>query len=324
MSVSKGRILIVDDESAIRELLISEFSKLGYETFSAENGNEAISKVDNERIHIVLTDMKMPKLDGLDFLKYVKEKSPETEVIIITGHATVENALNAMHNGAYDFIQKPFNIDELIALVDKAMEKNELKILVALYESSNAIFSSLKLEELFPVMISLLKNATSSKNVSIFLKDNIEQMYLAASSIPMFDSQRREVESLVLKVYGDSLKRYKSLVFNVGDSNHFEFENIFDEKTEIKSVLIYPMVLNNHIMGYLVLTKEAGMSSFIKSDLKNISVFAVQIAQSINNTKLYEKLEMKIAELEQVLSDLDVAKKEIQSLRKDTIHVYKK
>jgi DNA-binding response OmpR family regulator len=316
MPVNKGRILIVDDEQSIRELLISEFSRLGYETFSAVNGEDAISKIDTEKIHVVITDMKMPRFNGLDLLKAVKEKSPETEVIMITGHATIENALDAMRSGVYDFIQKPFNIDELSALVDKAMEKNELKVLVALYKSSNAIFSSLKLEELFPIMISLLRDATSSKEVAIFLKDNEDQIYLASSSIAIFDTQRRELETFILKIFKNEKTHFEFLVFDM-DNIPKDFEKIFDEKTEIKSILVCPIVLNNRLMGYLVLTKAAETSSFIQTDLKNVSVFVAQIAQSIDNTKLYEKLEVKIAELEKVLSDLDTAKKEIQSLRKD-------
>jgi DNA-binding NtrC family response regulator len=128
MSSNRGKILIVDDEDVIRELLVSKFSKLGYETVSAVNGEDALAKLNTEEVQVVITDMKMPKLGGLDVLKAVKEKSPKSEVIIITGHATVEDALNAMKGGAYDFIQKPFNIDELTALVEKAIEKINLEL----------------------------------------------------------------------------------------------------------------------------------------------------------------------------------------------------
>jgi two-component system response regulator AtoC len=78
---------------------------------------------------------------------------------MVTGYATVENAVQAMKDGAYDFIQKPFDLEELVVLVEKALEKSEMKTLIALYESSRAIFSSLKLEDLFPIMIQLLKKS---------------------------------------------------------------------------------------------------------------------------------------------------------------------
>jgi FixJ family two-component response regulator len=315
MLTNKGKILVVDDEDGIRELLVSEFSKLGYKTISAVNGEDALFKLSTEKVQVVITDMKMPKLGGIDLLKMVKSKSPESETIIITGHATVEDALSAMKNGAYDFVQKPFNIDELVALVEKAMEKNELRIMVALYESSNAIFSSLNLEELFPIMISLLKDITNSNDVSVFLLDS-DVMYLASSSIPMFDPQRRDLEDFVSEIYTDSTRYLKPIFFDT-ERPPMEFEKIYLSKVEIKSVLLYPIVLRSKMLGYLLLTKTVYQPSFVESDIKNVSIFVAQIAQAISNTKLYEKLKVKIDELEQTLVNLEKAKKEIQTLKED-------
>lgn len=302
MSVQKGRILIVDDEQGIRELLISEFVKLGYDVFSSVNGEEAVSMLQTEKVDIVITDMKMPKVDGLELLKFVKEKTPETEVIIITGYATVENALDAMRSGAYDFVQKPFNIDELTALVEKALEKTELKMLVALYESSNAVFSSLRLEELFPIMTSLVKKVTYSQDASIFLLDNNGHLYLASSTYSRYAPQKKDIELLASKLYADN--RMEPLFFDT-NSIPRNLDGIFGPDTEIKSTIVYPIMLNKKMMGYLFLTKTTSMSSFVRADLKNVGVFVSQIAQSIANTKLYEKLEVKISELEQASKDLD-------------------
>jgi FixJ family two-component response regulator len=315
MLSNKGKILVVDDEDGIRELLVSELSRLGYKTIFAVNGEDALFKLSTEKVQVIITDMKMPKLGGIDLLKFVKSKSPESETIIITGHATVEDALSAMKNGAYDFVQKPFNIDELVALVEKAMEKNELKVMVALYESSNAIFSSLDLEELFPIMISLLRGVTNSHDVSVFLLDN-DVMYLASSSIPIFDQQRRDLEDFVSEVYNDSTRYLKPIFFNT-ENPPTEFEKIHLSKTEIKSILLYPIVLRSKMLGYLLLTKTAYQPLFVESDIKNVSIFVAQIAQAISNTKLYEKLKVKIDELEQTLVNLESARKEIQTLRED-------
>jgi GAF domain-containing protein len=189
--------------------------------------------------------------------------------------------------------------------------------MLALCESSNAVFASLDLEDLFPIIISLLKEATSSKDVSVFLLDSNDLMYLASSSIPMFDSRRRDLEDFVEVLYNGSVKCLKPVFFETNKPPE-EFGKILFSKKEIKSVLLYPIVLRNKMFGYLLLTKSEGMSSFVSSDIKNVSVFVVQIAQAINNTKLYEKLKVKIAELEQTLVDLDTARKKIQTLQEDT------
>jgi len=311
--VQKGRLLIVDDEHGIRELLISEFSKLGYAVSSALNGEDAISKLQSEIIDVVITDMKMPKIDGLDLLKYVKEHSAGTEVIIITGYATVENALDAMRNGAYDFIQKPFNIDELSALVEKAMEKSELKMLLAFYESSNAVYSSLNLEELFPIMTSLIKKATSSQDTSIVLVDSINKPYIANSTYARYSPQERSVGVLASKIYDDENMKAEPLFFETSNPP-VGYEGIFAQDINISSVLAYPMIFNKKVIGYLVLTKAPSMQSFVKSDLRNVSIFVVQIAQSITNTRLYEKLEVKLAELEQTSLNLSNAKNRLRDV----------
>jgi FixJ family two-component response regulator len=315
-------MLIVEDEEVTGELLVSEFSSAGYETILAVNINEAISKISNMKPHVAIIDVKIHKIDGFNLLKIMKEYSPETEVIMIAKHVTIETVFNAKHNGAYEFIQKPFDINRLLFMVDQAMKKNGLRVLKALHESSNKILSNSKLEDLFLIMIVLIRGVTSSKDVSIFLKNNDGQMYLTTSSIPMFDSQRRMLEKFVSTMFTDESKCYKYLVFDIKNIPK-EFERIFDT-TGIKTILVYPMVLCNEIVGYLVMTKIAEALSFVQDDLKNISVFIAQIVQSINSTRLCEKFMVKVVELEQALIDLDIAKKEIQFLRKDSNCVFKK
>ncbi|MDR1941757.1 MAG: response regulator [Endomicrobium sp.] len=298
MVAQNGRILIVDDEQGIRELLVSEFLKFGYEVCSVINGEEAISKLQSEKFDVVITDMKMPEIDGIDVLKYVKENSLNCEVIIITGYATVETALEAMRCGAYDFIQKPFNIDELAALVEKALEKSELKVLAALYESANAVFSKLRLEELFPVMISLIKKITYSNEASLFLLDNNNQLYLASSSPSRYGSQKKELENLAARIYESDEKRNEPLFFDSSNVPHW-ISGAIPAESEIKSFMFCPVTLNNKAMGCLFLTKLSDSKSYVKSDLKNASIFVLQMAQAVENAKLYEKLEIKISELEE-------------------------
>jgi transcriptional regulator with GAF, ATPase, and Fis domain len=164
-------------------------------------------------------------------------------------------------------------------------------------------------------MISLLKDVTNSNDVSFFLLDS-KDMYLASSSIPMFDSQRRVLEDFVSSIYNDSIKYLKAVFFDT-QKPPIELEKIPLSKAEIKSILLYPIVLRNKMLGYLLLTKLVHQPSFGESDIKNVSIFVAQIAQAISNTKIYEKLKIKIAELEQTLGDLESAKKEIQTLRED-------
>ena len=119
-----ARILVVDDEPGIREFLQIMLEREGYEVSCAENGTEAISRCKKKKYDVVIADIRMPKVSGLEVLSSVKEISPDTNVIMITAHASFESAVEAMNEGAYDYITKPFNVDEIKVTVSNALQHN--------------------------------------------------------------------------------------------------------------------------------------------------------------------------------------------------------
>jgi len=120
-------ILIVDDEQDIREGSQRILTRIGFEVSLASRGDEALEKLADTQAAILLLDLKMPGMDGMDVLARVKKKYPDVLVIVITGYATVETAIQAMKQGAYDFISKPFEPDQLRIIVNRAAEKFRLK-----------------------------------------------------------------------------------------------------------------------------------------------------------------------------------------------------
>lgn len=124
----KFNILVVDDEKNIREGLARALKLDGYEVFTAEDGSEAMKMMVKIDIDLILTDLRMPRVSGEELLKKVSTSYPTVPVIILTGHGTVENAVNAMRDGAYDFLTKPLNLDRLSLLVKRALSSRELVI----------------------------------------------------------------------------------------------------------------------------------------------------------------------------------------------------
>jgi len=119
-------ILVVDDHKNFRDSLVKILQGEGLRAFPANDGEEALDTLRREKIHLVLTDLKMPKMDGVELLKVAKTIRPEVEVILITGYGTVDTAVKAMKDGAFDYIEKPFKPREILKLVRKAMEKQSL------------------------------------------------------------------------------------------------------------------------------------------------------------------------------------------------------
>jgi len=127
MATSDAEILFVDDDRTILELVREYLSEVGYRVEVVDNGMQALEKIKNQPYAIVFTDIKMPDIDGLELLSAIKEYRPETEVIIVTGHGSMESAIKAMKYGSYDYLQKPFKLNVLKIIIDRILEAKKLK-----------------------------------------------------------------------------------------------------------------------------------------------------------------------------------------------------
>ncbi|MBW7995060.1 MAG: sigma-54-dependent Fis family transcriptional regulator [Candidatus Glassbacteria bacterium] len=121
------RILVVDDEPLMRDFLVETLQRKKYVVDAVGNGSQAIEKVKGEHYDLVISDIRMPEVSGMEVLEDVKKNNPETEVVMITAFGTIENAVGAMKIGAYDYITKPFSADEIEIVVDRALERQQLR-----------------------------------------------------------------------------------------------------------------------------------------------------------------------------------------------------
>ncbi|HBG45578.1 MAG TPA: Fis family transcriptional regulator [Deltaproteobacteria bacterium] len=167
--MSKQRIIIVDDEKDMRDFLEIMLRKEGYDALGVESAPVALEEIKSRGADLVISDVRMPVMGGVDFLKAMKEMDPEALVVMITAYASVETAIDAMKAGAYDYFTKPFNIDEVKFTVRKALElkrlerenrllKNELKSRLGF---SNIIGTSPRMAEVYSLIMSVAKTRTN-------------------------------------------------------------------------------------------------------------------------------------------------------------------
>jgi two-component system NtrC family response regulator len=123
--MSHGAILAIDDEPNIRRLIRNEFTLEGYEVTTAKNGEEGLALIRQKPFDVVLLDIKLPKINGLDVLRKIKETSDAMEVIMITGYSDVQSAVSSLKLGARDYVTKPFKLDDLLAIVQKAVSNGK-------------------------------------------------------------------------------------------------------------------------------------------------------------------------------------------------------
>ena len=125
--MEKKRILVVDDERSMREFLGIMLTKEGYSVTQCPDGETALRQVEEDIFDLVIMDIRMPKMDGITVLERMKEITPETLAIMITAFASTDTAVRAMKKGAYDYITKPFKIDEIKLIIRNALEKKALE-----------------------------------------------------------------------------------------------------------------------------------------------------------------------------------------------------
>ncbi|RKY64111.1 MAG: hypothetical protein DRP99_02745 [Candidatus Latescibacterota bacterium] len=124
--MAQGRILVVDDDPLMLDFLKEALLRQGYKVDTAEDGEEALRKVEEEGYDLVITDVRMPGVDGMTVLESVKRDFADTEVVVITAYGTIRNAVEAMKMGAYDYLTKPFSVEEVEVVVQRALERKRL------------------------------------------------------------------------------------------------------------------------------------------------------------------------------------------------------
>jgi two-component system response regulator PilR (NtrC family) len=155
-----ARVLVVDDEKSMRELLVITLERAGYDVAAADGGETAVEVLRRETFDAVITDLRMPRVDGLEVLRVAKETAPETTVIVLTAVASTETAVEAMKLGAYDYITKPFKLDEVELIIRNGLERKRLrdenlylrKQLETQHRFENIIGKSSRMMEIFDVI----------------------------------------------------------------------------------------------------------------------------------------------------------------------------
>ena len=167
----KIRILVVDDEAVMRDTMSDWLEEKGYNVVSVCSGMEAIEKVKTESFNVAFVDMKMPGLDGIEVLRAMKRVNPDTAVIIMTAYATIETAIKTMKEGAYNYLVKPFSLDEVELIVKTIVEYQELvaenillrQQLEERYSLKNIIGKSQQMKEVFE----LVENIAGSNSTAL-------------------------------------------------------------------------------------------------------------------------------------------------------------
>jgi response regulator RpfG family c-di-GMP phosphodiesterase len=289
------RILVVDDEQVIREILADFLSMEGFWVRTAEDGSAALVELSRNQYDLVLSDLKMPNMGGLELLRAISEHTPSVVTIIMTGFGTVETAIDAMKKGAYDYILKPFKVEEVVHTIRRGLEKQRLtaenmrlKEALSLYKVSEAIASSLSLDGVMATVTDAAVHEVSADGVTILLDDGEGSFFERAREVnPNFKGEG-DFGELDPKLLDAHFAEDRPL--RVHGTDGLAFFSSPPAGFNLQSLLVTTLRVRNKTIGYLGAMSFTRGKKFDEGQRKLLSIVANRAAAAIENAKLYEDL----------------------------------
>lgn len=294
----RPRVLIVDDEKFIRDILADFLGMEGYAVRTAEDGAAALSELQSTPYDIVISDLKMPRMGGIELLEQISTTLPNVVMVIMTGFGTVETAIDAMKRGAYDYILKPFKVEEVIHVVQRGLEKRRLvaenlrlREAVSLYKVSEAIQASLSLDEVLRAVGETALGEVDADLVSTWLEDGeggwFERQHLVrADGAPTgFDETKSGTFS---PEAFSSHFAHDPIVLEQGTKGTHFFAK--PPELPIVSLLAVPLKMKSRLVGWIATASFRKTTHFDEGQRKMLAIVASRAAAAIENARLYEDL----------------------------------
>ena len=295
----RPRVLIVDDEKFIRDILADFLGMEGYVVRTAEDGNAALNELNATPYDLIISDLKMPRMGGIELLEQIGKKAPNALTVIMTGFGTVETAIDAMKRGAYDYILKPFKVEEVIHVVQRGLEKQRLaaenlrlKEALGLYKVSEAIQASLSLDEVLATVGDTALHEMHGDFVSTWLDDGegafFERQRMLNTTLPSeIGVSRRDAGTLDPAVFIEHFSGNQMLL-----EQGLRGARFFSRQPELPlvSLLAIPLRMKQRLLGWICTASFTPAKRFDEGQRKMLSIVGSRAAAAIENARLYEDL----------------------------------
>ena len=296
------RVLIVDDEKVIREILSDFLTMEGYVVRTVEDGAAALRELERRSYNLVISDLKMPGMGGLELLEKVSERGTNVLTVIMTGFGTVETAIEAMKKGAYDYILKPFKIEEVVHVVERGLDRQRLhaenirlKEAVSLYKISEAIAQSLSLDTVLDLILESVLTEAQADVVTLLLKDPRTGQFRERTRRHGPHADNGFVGELNLP---EILEQYRlDIPLLAHGLRALKFFDTPPEDKRLVSFCSIPLKVQDRVIGMMNAYSYTRGYKFSEGQRRMLSVLASRAAVSIENARLFEDLVSKNAEL---------------------------
>ena len=293
MGAIKAKILVIDDDKVIQEGCNRILTGEGYDVETAFTGQEGLKKMEEETYDLVITDLKMPDISGMEVLKKIKNNDPDIGVIMITGYSTAETAVEAIKLGAFDYLPKPFTPDELISVVNKAIEEEkvliETKHLESAYrDATKAISSSLNLNEVLELIVKSVVNLLKVKGCGVNLLDSARKKLETRVAFGLSEDYLAKGPLDADKSVTESIEGKTVFIKDIASDSRVQYPEEA-KKEGIVSILSIPLKVEEKVIGVLrVYTGET--RQFTNKEMDMVNKLAEQAGIAVVNAKLYKDI----------------------------------
>ncbi|OGR53200.1 MAG: hypothetical protein A2049_05985 [Elusimicrobia bacterium GWA2_62_23] len=281
---AKAHILIVDDEAQIAEMILASLEANGYTAAVAYNGSQGLERASKEKFDLAIMDIQMPEMDGITALGEIKKIDPEIEVIIATGHGTMGTAIQSMRKGAFDYLHKPFELKELLKVVERAVEKRKFN------DIAKVIFSTPKPEDQLRVIIDAVTRILKADESLLVLPDRDGKPRIAVSEGLDDDAGRASRLEMCSRVMLQPASAAKSLQLVESPSLDKKFSDIKGLE-RVKFSLFLPLVEDNKPVGLININRDADEAYFTEDDMQRARIFGSLVNLALRNSSLYRQLQ---------------------------------
>ena len=294
----KEKILIIDDEDFILQLSSDILTKSQYNVETASDGRQGIKLLEGDKFDLILTDIKMPNITGLDVIRHVRVNNKEIPIIVITGHGTLDIAIDSLRLGAQGFILKPFTPAELRNAVTEALEKTRLlsenikmRALMPLFEVSKEIIGEVDPKRLFKLVVDIMVRETRADKVCLaLLDDKTGKLHIKESYGISHDFVNYFEDVYSNELLGLIFEDIKPILITPEAKLPPEIE----KAVKIENIafgIIVPLIIRGKINGLFSVCRTSREHPFTACDVELFTVLSGQAAAAIENAHLYEKLE---------------------------------
>jgi signal transduction histidine kinase/CheY-like chemotaxis protein len=305
----RERILIADDEADIRDLCARVLSMEGYQVRCVEDGLQAVEAARQGPFDLLLTDILMPRLGGLEAAQAIQEFAPDIVCVVITGHGTMDTVIEALKLGFYEFVAKPFTPQELARAVGHALERERLrwenvrlKALLPLFELNKALMSTVDVQPLLQQVADVACQAVRADHALLALLDaGCNRVLAQADSGPSLPDSLLAVVGQGQRLVQQAMQSGQQLVVQRwGDEQNGTFADLMSA-LGIHSFIVTPLaVKKDRPLGILMVTRNTEGDAFTGGDPELLTLLSGQAAVAIENARLFEETQRAYQELQQL------------------------